>query len=296
MNASPWHYVGALMAGIFMLGCSLSDRDPVVPSSDTDDPPLEKVVVPIHVNNSAESSIASGFIVQYKGDYFLTTNYHIVTGRSWRDTTQFNRGYLQEPDTVWASFLKKSDGKVFKKGIPLRLGEKRLFINIFANKKMLTTPDIAFIKISDWVREINFKPVVLDSIPSDLFLKNKAALYCCSYRNKRGSAELICDTLVFRSSNGYTINSNYSQTSAPMEINNQGAPIYSYIKGKRKLVGIASESIPNVYPNEAASNYILTKYLMKMSLDSLVQKEAPEYVCKLIQVPEQPAITQNLIP
>ena len=247
-------------------------------------------------NNLLQITYTSGrgtaFIIKYKKDYFLITNYHVITGRTWEDTSIFAlKNKNNEWDRITVTLYSKN-AKGYE-SINYSLHDengKRTYLSIPVNTETKTVSiDIALIKLDNLRGETIISPIELGNKIKKWEIKPNTPLFCYGY-SKRTWDDVypFCDTVISVGDSSFS-NKDYfiSVYNPPNMHGSSGSPVYYKTQDGLSFIGIFFAVVPIelqrpyskfydfLFPQTTYLNpigFIITVDYLKESLDLLLGK------------------------
>ncbi len=127
-------------SGFFLLLTSMFGCDPDESIPLDRNMPSNTSILVFTRDSKADSCCYKGTasIIKYKEQFFLTSNYHVMVGRSWHDTSRFEPGFTNEPDLIYVYLRPKFGSIPAIDTLSLRKDSLRLFLSTPANDSCKT--------------------------------------------------------------------------------------------------------------------------------------------------------------
>lgn len=190
------------------------------------------------------ANVGSGFIAKYKGNFYLISNYHVMVNRHSYDTTVYDQGWSQIPNTVIV-FYRNKDNERITQVLNLIKGNKRLFFSYPANRKTRSTRDLAILPIPAIPKNAINKYVNFDNIDTNWIIKKGSQLMICGYKGDVNLSlpEPILDSVHSVQDKIFNYNDQWIYAIKKFSISgDSGSPVYCFFNGKPVLVGMGSLS------------------------------------------------------
>lgn len=234
--------------------------------------------------NNEKRETGTGFVVNKNGKLYLVTNYHIVPGFDFIDTTKIFKGYKAPPNKLVIYFHTKTDKNIVKIYDLYDKNNRRNFFsfpmtNIALGQGGNSIIDICYIPLGKLDSKIKVDTVrIFDNIKYNPKPKDLVAVW--GFRGEiivmgrycPVDTGLISKTPYFNSTNlAIVINVHMSLAGS------SGAPVYYHGTSKPLFIGIESAGTFGTVPDEFSDNtpnqqlaLVLTKEIIRYGLEDFV--------------------------
>ena len=212
-------------------------------SQTIDDPKLTSIQVFTFYNGDSVSG-ASGFIALYKGQYYLVTNYHVLTNKEASDTTMFKDNRNWTPNEVHVYFHTKNGAsnrrKIFAILNPNTSERKFFTFPATPGKTAYNTIDIAVLPITIPEKDILISAIDISNLNQRWEIKPKTHLYIYGFPGRNTNRKYPDVTTLTSTSDrsyNYTDRNIIATANADLE-GASGSPAYIGEGRQKEFVGI----------------------------------------------------------